>query len=67
MSLLFRRLVERGWDSKFFNDLSLSSYERIQSKAPSRSELEASLGTVPQTKRSKRLFFYLEYHPCNLP
>jgi hypothetical protein len=67
MSLLFRRLVERGWDPKFLQDLFLSSYERIQSKAPSRAELAASLGTAPQTRQSKRLFFHLEYHPCDLP
>ena len=67
MSLLFRRLVERGWDPKFLQDLFLSSYERIQSKAPSRAELAASLGTAPQTRQSKRLFFHLEHHPCDLP
>ena len=63
MSLLFRRLVERGWDPKFLQDLFLSSYERIQPKAPSRVELAASLGTAPQTRQSKRLFFSLGVPP----
>lgn len=68
MSLLYKRLIWRGWDQEFLKELFLSSYERVKSKAPSRAELAANLGPVEQEDSSrKRLFFHLEYHPCDLP
>ena len=65
MSLLFKRLIWRGWDKKFLQKLFLSSYEKLKSKAPSRAELAGTLTNLPST--CNRLFFHLEYHPFDIP
>ncbi|KAL7522484.1 hypothetical protein ACHAWX_007171 [Stephanocyclus meneghinianus] len=65
MSLLFKRLIWRGWDKRFLHKLFISSYERIKTKAPSRAELAGTLTNL--NSHRERLFFHLEYHPSDIP
>ena len=75
MSLLFKRLIWRGWDKKFVKTLFLSSYEKIKSKAPTCAELAGTLTNLLRTNllstnllsTCSRLFFHLEYHPHDIP
>ena len=68
LAVLYKRLIWRGWDQEFLKKLFLSSYEWVKSTATSRAELAANLGPVEQEDyRRKRLFFHIEYHPCDLP
>ena len=70
MSLLFKRLIWRGWDKKFLKTLFLSSYEKIKSKAPTCAELAGTLTNLLSTNllsTCSRLFFHLEYHPHDIP
>ena len=64
-SLLFKRLVQRGWDKKFLRELFISSYEQIKTRDPSHT-LNTQHWISPMSNDHNRSFFHLEYHPCDI-
>ena len=69
ITLLFGRLLKRGWDAAFLKPLFLQACESIESR--SRDKLLAAsseaLETPKTSERSKKLFLHLQYHRDNVP
>jgi hypothetical protein len=60
-NLLFNRLLARGWDRAVLSPIFSTSLEKIKtsSKLPPAPKGNATL--------EERLFFHLQYHPCDIP
>ena len=60
-NLLFNRLLARGWDRAVLSPIFSTSLEKIKtsSKLPPAPKGDATL--------EERLFFHLQYHPCDIP
>ena len=73
LSLLHRRLVERGWDSTFIKELIIWADTSVKlrqptdepTNEPTRPPLVGEL--FQENTLRTRIFFHLEYHPADIP
>ena len=64
VSLLYRRLIDRGWERAVIRSLILEACHTVQRKAQS----QAAPPTQPSTASlENRLFIHLRYHPDDIP
>jgi hypothetical protein len=72
LSLLHKRLVERGWDAPFIKELIIWADNAVRQNKPTDTptdlpppELVEEL--VQDYAPRRRIFFHQEFHPCDIP
>jgi hypothetical protein len=68
VSLLYRRLIDRGWEREAIRSLILEACRTIQRKAQPPAALPAQPSSNSLDDENKnRLFIHLKYHPDDIP
>ena len=69
VSLLYRRLIARGWEREAMRELILEACRYVQKKAnPDATENNVQpAGGVDDDDEENRLFIHLKYHPDDVP
>ena len=72
LSLLHKRLVERGWDASFIKEIIIWANNAVRQIKPTDAPTDLPppelVGELVQDYAPRtRLFFHLEFHPCDIP
>ena len=64
--LLYRRLLERGWEREYIRDLILDAYAVVKKKSKPPTAEPTTPPTNQTTSEAKLLFIHLQYHPDDI-
>jgi hypothetical protein len=64
--LLYRRLLERGWEREYIRDLILNACAVVEKKSKPPTAEPTTPPTNQTTSEAKLLFIHLQYHPDDI-